>query len=124
VWFFGSSQIIPGIELFECLPVPLEPCLRGCNVDAELHQALTVARDFKVIARVRVLGQPGKKHVDIATIYQGADGEVVFDGIHNQEHAVSPCLGWPHGLAESGSDQCSSQSFSQGSGLCFGKPKT
>jgi hypothetical protein len=86
-----SSQIIPSIELFERLPVLLEHFLRGCNVDAELHQALTVTRDFKVIARVRVLGQPGEWHVDVATIGQGAEGEVMFDGIHNQEHTGSLC---------------------------------
>jgi hypothetical protein len=91
--FWISSQIIPGIELFQRLPVPLEHFLRGREVDAELHQSFTVARAFKVIARVRLFVQPGERHVDVATIFQGADGEVMFDEIHNQLHTVSPCLG-------------------------------
>jgi hypothetical protein len=86
-----SSQINPGIQAFNRLPVPLEPFLRGREVDAELHQPLAVTRDFQVIARIGVFGQPGEWHVDVATIGQGADGEVMFDGIDNQEHAVSLC---------------------------------
>jgi hypothetical protein len=89
VVFRVSSQIIPSIELFQRLPVPLEHFLRGREVDAELHQALTVTRDFKVISGIRVFGQPGEWHVDVATINQRAEGEVMFDGIHNQLHAVS-----------------------------------
>jgi hypothetical protein len=37
-----SSQIIPGIELFMRMPILLEPFLRSRDVDAELHQSLTV----------------------------------------------------------------------------------
>jgi hypothetical protein len=94
--FWVSSQIIPGIQLFQRLPVLLEPFLRGRTVDAELHQSLTVARDFEVIARIRLFGQPDERHVDGATIGQGAAGEVMFDGIHNQKHAVRLCLGSSH----------------------------
>jgi hypothetical protein len=103
-----SSQIIPGIQLAQRLPVPLELFLCGREVDAKLHQALTVTRDFQVIAGVRVFGQPGERHVDVATINQGADGEVMFDGIDNQLHAVSLCLGsrrftTHHGLSQGSS---------------------
>lgn len=86
--FWFSSQIIPGMQLFKRLPVLLEPFLRGRDVDAELHQSLTVARDFKVIARSCDFGQPGEQHVQAATIGQGADGEIMFDGIDNQQHTA------------------------------------
>jgi hypothetical protein len=91
--FLVSSQIIPTMELFQRLPVPLEHFLCGREVDAELHQSLIVTRDFKVIAWNRFFGQSGERHVDVATIGQGADGKVMFDGIHNQKHAVSLCFG-------------------------------
>ena len=94
VWV--SSQIISAIRLFQRLPVPLKQFLCGRDVDAELHQSLTVARDFEVIAGNRFFGQPGERHINVATIGQGADGKVVFDGIHNQLHPVSLCLGLRH----------------------------
>jgi hypothetical protein len=45
--------------------------LRGCEVEVEVHRALSVAQDVHVIARVGVFGQPGEWDVDVATIGRG-----------------------------------------------------
>jgi hypothetical protein len=89
VFNFASKPVYVCIEA-SCVEASQQ--LRGLS-HKKSNALRGVARDFKVIARVRAFGQPGEWHVDVATIRQGAEGEIMFDEIDNQLHKSSLCRG-------------------------------